>query len=123
MSSRPGAHDDTPTPSVQKPPRLSQPFHVAGTFTAANAAPARMIPEPACWSKPPGPMSFAVDFSTAFTWSCDSDGLVCFSSATTPAAIGVAAEVPLSLVKNPVKCVTEQKSGLFGSSAAGPWLL
>ncbi|AGW93521.1 hypothetical protein N234_26155 [Ralstonia pickettii DTP0602] len=56
--------------------------------------------------------------------SCVNDGLAFFINATTPAAIGVAAEVPSSLVEKPVKFVIEQKSGLLsGSSAAGPWLL
>src|SRR5262245_51543356 len=68
-------------------------------------------------------MSLAVALSAAFTWACVAVVLACFSTATTPARIGVAAEVPESLLKYPVKWLIEQKSGLFGSSAAGPRLL
>jgi hypothetical protein len=68
-------------------------------------------------------MSFAVAFRQANTSACTADGLACRSNATTPAKIGVAADVPESLAKYPEKWLMLQKSGLFGSRAAGPWLL
>jgi hypothetical protein len=68
-------------------------------------------------------MPFAVAFRAALASSCVNDGLAFFINATTSAAIEVAAEVPSSLVEKPVKCVIEQKCGLSGPSAAGPWLL
>ncbi len=86
----------------------------------SNAALMRTMPAPLCWSNPAGPMSFAVALRAALMLSCVAVGFDCLRRATAPARIGVAADVPLSLVKYPVKCVTLQKSGLFGSSAPGP---
>ena len=88
-----------------------------------NAACPCTIPAPLWMSNPAGPMSLAVARSAVLIWSCVAAGLNCFSSATSPARIGVAAEVPESLGKYPAKWLIEQKSGLFGSRAAGPWLL
>jgi len=48
-------------------------------------------------------MSFAVSFRQANTSACTADGLACRSKATTPAKIGVAADVPESLAKYPEK--------------------
>ena len=56
----------------------------------------RMMPAPEWRSNPPGPMSFAVALSRPRARSCVSPAFACFRSATTPAATGHAAEVPLS---------------------------
>ena len=54
------------------------------------------MPAPAYLSNPPEPISFAVSFSAFLIPSWVSEGFACLSKAITPAAMGHAADVPLS---------------------------